>query len=94
MENLWKKFGGSVQFVAVNLPQTLQDLNNWIAGMPGGVTFPVLHDPNWAIAGLYWSGLLYYPLIFIIGADAKIKSIYSDGTSFTETELEGDALRL
>jgi len=90
MENLWKKYGGSVQFIAVNLVQTLQDLQNWIAGMSGGVTFPVLHDPNWAIARLYWTGsTIYFPLIYIIGADTKIKSIYSSGTLFTESELEG-----
>ena len=90
MENLWKKYGGSVQFVAVDIVQTLQDLKNWIAGMSGGVTLPVLYDPNRAIAGLYWTaGTLYFPLIYIIGADTKIKSIYSSGTLFTESELEG-----
>jgi hypothetical protein len=57
-------------------------------GIAGGVTFPVLHGPN--IAGLYWAGGMYsYPLIYIIGADHRIKSIYSSGTLFTQVELEG-----
>ena len=67
MESLWQKYGGSVQFVSVNLVNTQNDLINWLNNMTGGITYPVLHDPNWNITSLYASGTVYFPLIFING---------------------------
>lgn len=102
MENLWQKYGGSVQFVAVNTKNALTNLTTWLSGasqvvngttypgVAGGITFPVLHGPT--IAGLYVSGTYYYPLIYIIGADGKVKSIFDQGTLYTESELEGHIL--
>jgi hypothetical protein len=94
MENLWKKYGGSVQFVAVNMMETLQDLNNWLGNMPSGITFPVLHSTNWSIANLYASGMgtIYWPLIYIIGADGIVRGIYNQGILYAESELEGHIL--
>lgn len=94
MENLWEKYGGSVQFVAVNMMETLPDLNNWLNNMPSPITFPVLHSTNWSIVNLYASGMgtIYWPLIYIIGADGIVKDIYDQGILFTEAELEGHIL--
>jgi hypothetical protein len=93
MEDLWKKYGGSIQFVAVNIVETLANLTNWLAAMPGGITFPVLHSSNWSIAGLYWTGpTLYFPLMYIIGADGIIQRVYSTGSLLDESVLEGSIL--
>jgi von Willebrand factor type A domain len=111
MENLWQKYGGSIQFVAVNTRETVDNFKNWLngidqiwtytdsngithnvpcAGIVGGVTFPALHGPG--IVGLYVSGTYYWPLIYLIGADGKVKSIFDQGTLYTESDLEGHIL--
>ncbi|HEX6096893.1 MAG TPA: VWA domain-containing protein [Thermoanaerobaculia bacterium] len=94
MENLWQKYGGSIQFVAVNTVETEADLHTWLAGLPGGITFPVLHNTDWSIANLYFSGsgFLYFPYIVIIDAKGTIQQVFDDGTLFTEEEMEGHVL--
>jgi hypothetical protein len=106
MENLWQKYGGSVHFVMVNTRETSAEFVNWLNGVdqvweyegtpydvPGlssTITYPALHGPS--ILSLYLTGLFNWPLIYIIGADGKVKSILGDGIVFTESELEGHVL--
>jgi len=106
MENLWQKYGGSIHFVIVNTRETASNFENWldgqdqiwtyngtdynIPGLVGGVTFPALHGPS--IIWNYLSGSYSWPVIYIIGADSRVKSIHDQGTLYTESELEGHIL--
>lgn len=68
LQNLWNKYQGhGVQFVALVAGDT--DPSVWLAG--GGVTFPAIHDPTWAIVNLYYSAE-GVPENFIIGRDEII----------------------
>jgi hypothetical protein len=86
MQNLWQKYGGSIQFVAVRVFGT--GLQTFIADK--GITFPVLDNPS--VLPLYWQGSYTLPLVFIIGADKIVRKIFSQGPILDQSALEGHIL--
>ncbi len=73
-------------------PTAEEELENFIS--THGITFPVLHDPDWDIAFPYFGGSISYPKIFIIGADMVVRANGPEleGATFAEDFLEGHIL--